>query len=120
MPPETIEEADPVLSSGSEWHSNPIRLHRGEIAKLTVTGQRAVYAGLFSATEYADHRNKAGTQTRFKFGSDQATVISEVHPSENDDYYLVVRNGVFTPKQKVHVRLIVEGADASQMSDDLA
>jgi hypothetical protein len=109
MHSEKIEETDQVLSSGAEWHSTPIRLHPGQRIKLTVVGKRPVYADLLSSTEYVSRRNKSGTVTRFKFGSDQAAVSKEVTPKSNEDYYLVVRNGMFTPRQQVHVRLVVEG-----------
>lgn len=112
MPEETIEENNPILGAGAEWHSDPIRLRRGQRAKLVVTGRRPVYAGLFKSSDYAAMRNKSGTTSKFKFGTDRATVVEEIVPDANDDYFLVVRNGVFTPRQSIRVRLSIDDSGA--------
>jgi hypothetical protein len=105
---ETIEESDPTLSPGAEWHSDPIHLRHGQRARVTVVGKRKVYAQVFPAEDYIEFRNHAKHVAGFRFGTDKPAFTQEIVPQSTNDYYVVVKNGLFTPRQRVHVRLIVE------------
>jgi len=87
-----------TLGSGKEWHSNAISLVSGNTLTVTVLGNDRFYAALLPREVYVKYRGTGvGRTFGFEFGTDTLSWTDRVRAKEDDDYYLVIRVGAFTP-----------------------
>jgi hypothetical protein len=56
----SLEEFEVELDSGEEWHSDPIKLRKGEVATLTCTSDGRFYADIVPREEYVKRKGAAG------------------------------------------------------------
>lgn len=104
-----LAEQDIQLTSGQEWHSKPLELFEGDVVTVSATGNDKFYAGLYSRPAYIRRRGAAAGMFDFPFGGDRRGFTTKETIAETDDYYVVLRVGVFTPgTTTVHLRVVVE------------
>lgn len=97
------------LDSGEEWHSEPYDLREGDLVTLSCRGDGKFYAGIFEREEYFDLRGSEAGAFGFEFGVDRRGFTDRFEVAEDDEYYIVLRVGVFTTGPvEVRVRLKVE------------
>ena len=106
--PTSVQEYDVDLDAGKEWHSSAIRLRAGDVVTLTCTSRQRFYAGFFSRVEYTKRKGSVGGAFDFLPGSDRRAFTARVQIDSEDDYYIVLRVGIFNYKQSIHVRYIRE------------
>ena len=106
--PNLVKEFDVQLNAGEEWHSKAIRLRAGDVVTLTCTSSQRFYAGLFSRKEYAKRKGAVGGAFDFLPGSDRRAFTARVQIDSEDDYYIVLRVGIFSSRQSIHLRYVRE------------
>lgn len=84
-------------------------LKKGDILTITCLGDKNFYAGLFNRGEFIGMRTSGiGGSSDFPFGSDSLEYTERVTIPDDDDYYLVLRVGVFTGyigNANIHVKI---------------
>ena len=97
------------LDSGDEWHSDPLDLREGDLVTLSCRGDGRFYAGIYDRTDYHDLRGSEGGAFGFEFGTDRRGYTERFEVPEDDEYYVVLRVGVFTTGPvTINVRLKVD------------
>lgn len=95
------------LGKGLERH---VQFHLRSNDTITVIcGARTkFYAGFFDREEYTSKVNADGPgMFRFEFGSDTKGFTTKSRVESEDDYFLVLRNGVFSPRAQISVQVSV-------------
>jgi hypothetical protein len=95
-----------ALDSGHEWYSDPFDLKTGDIVTVSATSNENFYAGFFSRETFHRRYGRRGEPFAFDYGSDSAAYTRRIVAEEDDDYYLVLRVGVFSGTAKVRVRIV--------------
>lgn len=107
--PSGVDEIEVKLDSGEEWHSEPYELREGDIVTLSCRGNDKFYAGLFPREDYYELRGSEGGAFGFEFGTDRRGYTERVKVPEDEEYYIVLRVGVFTPgTTTLNVRFKIE------------
>lgn len=98
-----------TLKPGHEWHSDPYQLYENDEVTFSCRASGKFYAGIFDREEYFEDRGAAGGAFDFEFGTDDYGYTERFTVDEDDDYYMVLRVGVFTPSAvEIQVRLKIE------------
>ncbi len=104
-----VTEFVEALGSGKEWHSEPYDLREGDIVTFSCRGSGKFYAGIFAREEYFDMRGAEGGAFAFEFGEDRRGFTERFEVPEDDEYYIVLRVGVFTNGPvEIKVRLKIQ------------
>lgn len=98
-------DADINLKSGKEWHSKPIALSPGDRLVASASGTRRFYGGLFDRKSYFGLVGRESGAFGFEFGSDRHGFTDSVRATASEDYYIVLRVGVFTSAATIHLRV---------------
>jgi len=107
--PAGITEFTEDLESGEEWHSEPYDLKEGDYVTLSCRGDGRFYAGIFDREEYFDKRGAEGGAFDFEFGEDRRGFTDRFEVPDDDEYYIVLRVGVFTRGPvRINVRLKIQ------------
>jgi hypothetical protein len=105
----TVLEEDVHLGGGQEWHSDKIEVEEDEIITVTADAVRPFYAGLFTREQYYALGGPGVPEFPFEFGTDRLGYTKRLIAAQPDDFYIVLRVGVFTGKRgakiKVHLRV---------------
>lgn len=73
---------------------------------ISATGDGRFYAGLFDRVRYHRLVGAAGGAFSFEFGADRRGFTDTVRASDEEDYYLVYRVGVFAGRTiTIHSRV---------------
>ena len=96
------------LKPDEENYIGPIKLKRGVIATISCTGDRLFYAGIFDRDDYFKKLGAAGGRFDFPFGTDRKGFTKALPIVKTDDYYIVIRDGVFSSPVTIEVRLDIE------------
>ncbi len=97
------------LDSGEEWHSDPYDLREGDKVTLSCRADDKFYAGIFNRDEYYEARGSEAGAFGFEFGTDKRGYTDRLEVTEDEEYYVVLRVGVFTSgKVQIRVRLKIE------------
>ncbi len=99
------------ISSGQERHLGPYRLLPDSFLNVRVSGDVKTYAGVFTADEYATQRGRGSGAFPFKFGSDRPSWSLSANATRDEDYWVVLRVGVFSPNGVVACRIEQVGPD---------
>jgi hypothetical protein len=110
-------ERDLKLDSGREWYSDPIDLQTGDIVTVSATADENFYAGFFHRVDFHRYYGRRGEPFAFEFGSDSAAYTKRVVVENSDEYYLVLRVGVFSGTATIHVRIAVQRPRAGVPAD---
>lgn len=112
MPPYTPAEITGFtvdLKPGEEWHSEPYDLKDGDQVTLSCGGDGRFYAGIFDREEYFAKRGAGGGAFDFEFGEDRRGFTDRFVVPDDDEYYIVLRVGVFTGRPvRINVRLKIQ------------
>lgn len=93
------------LDPDEEWEEE-IELERGDIITVTCTADESFYADFLPREEYVQQRTSGVLGSfGFPFGSDCPQFTKRVKIPEDDDYYLVVRVGVFSGTARIRVKV---------------
>ncbi len=92
-----------TLKSEDEEHQE-FEFSKGDVVTVTCTADENFYAGLFPREEYV---SKRGTMFGFVFGTDKPQYTTRREIPEDDDYYLVLRVGVFSGTARIRVKVKV-------------
>lgn len=105
-------DQDINLLSGKEWHSKPVALNPGDRLVVSASGTRRFYGGLFDRQTYYELVGRESGAFGFAFGSDRHGYTDSVRANALEDYYIVLRVGVFTSETTIHLRVeLQEGGD---------
>jgi hypothetical protein len=86
------------LAPGKERHLR-FRLRAGDALTVTCRAKTKFYAALLDRTAYAERVGGAGDDAfQFEFGTDKRGFTDRAEPTADDDYYLVLRVGVFSER----------------------
>lgn len=86
------------LAPGRERHLR-FRLRAGDALTVTCRAKTKFYAALLDRTTYTSRVGGAGDDTfQFEFGTDERGFTDRAEPLADDDYYLVLRVGVFSDR----------------------
>jgi hypothetical protein len=97
------------LESGEEWHSDPYDLKEGDLVTLSCRGNDRFYAGIYAREQYYELRGSEGGAFGFEFGTDKRGYTERFEVPEDDEYYVVLRVGVFTSgSAEINVRLKID------------
>jgi len=93
------------MKPDEEWHKN-FELKKGSAITITCVSNMNFYTGFFHRDEYIKNR-KAGIlgTFNFEFGGDRPQYTKKMVIPEDDDYYLVIRVGVFSGNAEIHVKV---------------
>ncbi len=100
-------DQDIPLASGSEWYSDPFPLLKGDLVDITATANENFYAGFFSRGEFAERYGRRGEPFFFRYGSDRAAYAKRLIVDEEDEFYFVLRVGVFSGNARIHARILL-------------
>ena len=93
------------LGAGRERHVR-FRLKAGDVVTATCRAKTKFYSAFLSRVEYTARVGAAGDDTfQFEFGTDVRGFTRRLDVPSDDDYYLVIRDGVFSPKVFVTVEV---------------
>jgi len=92
-----------ALKSDEEQHEE-FEFSKGDVVTVTCTADENFYAGLFPREEYIKKRSNPFS---FSFGTDKPQYTTKVEIPEDDDYYLVLRVGVFSGTGRIRVKVKV-------------
>jgi hypothetical protein len=93
------------LAAGKERHLR-FRLKEEDVLTVTCKAKTKFYVALLRRPDYAKRVGAAGEDTfAFEFGSDVRGFSDQVKGAIEDDYYLVLRDGVFSPRVFVTVNV---------------
>ncbi len=98
-------EDDVELAPGREWHSKPIQLRPGDRIVVSATGTHRFYAGLFDRVTYHSLVGRESGAFGFEFGADRRGFTDSVRAAAHEDYYIVLRVGVFGDRTTIHLRV---------------
>jgi hypothetical protein len=94
------------LAPGKERHIE-FHLRGGDVLTVTCKARSKFYAALLSRDAYTARIGGGGPDTfGFKFGTDAQGFTDRIEAAVLDDYYLVLRDGVFSPR--VHIETKVD------------
>jgi hypothetical protein len=96
------------LASGREWYSDPFSLSQGDVVTVSATADENFYAGFFSREEFHRRYGRRGESFDFEYGTDSAAYTTRVVVPEDDDYYFVVRVGVFSGTATINARIVAQ------------
>lgn len=96
------------LSPGGEWYSEPFSLKAGDVVTVSSTSDENFYAGFFPREAFHRRYGRRGEPFVFEYGTDSAAYTRRLRIPEDDDYYLVVRVGVFSGAGRVKARVVRE------------
>lgn len=100
---ETVE-----LTTGHERHLQ-FHLRKDDTITATCKARTKFYADFLTRPEYTKRVNGAGPgMFNFDFGTDDTGFTTKARIEDDDDYYLVLRNGVFSPRVHIAVQVSVE------------
>ena len=107
-----VRKFEVELGPGEEWHSDPYELRADDLVTLSCRRNHKFYAGLFERETYFELRGAAGGAFGFEFGTDRRGFTARVRVGEDEEYYLVLRVGVFAPgTTTIEVRLKIDRRD---------
>lgn len=93
------------LTSGEESEEE-FELKRGDIITVTCTADENFYADFLPRDKYVQRRTGGAFGAfGFPFGSDCPQFTKRVQIPEDDDYYLVIRVGVFSGTARIRVKV---------------
>lgn len=105
----TTKQFKVSLKPGQEWHSDPYELQKDDEVTVSCRGDGKFYAGIFDREEYFENRGSEMGAFGFEFGTDDYGYTEQFTVDEDDDYYVVLRVGVFTSSTvDIQVRLKIE------------
>lgn len=95
------------LPPGREWHSEPLSLLEGDVVTVSASSTQRFYAAFADREEYHRKIGAVAGAFSFEFGTDRRgyTVRQEISLPEN--YYLVLRVGVFGDTASIRARVEV-------------
>ena len=93
------------LKPGGEWHTKPIELHKGDILTISASGNEKFYAGIFDRVEYHRKVGADGGMFGFEFGTDSRGFTHRVQAKSYEDYYVVLRVGIFSGSARIQCRI---------------
>src|SRR5439155_2957336 len=93
-----------TIEPEEEQHEE-FELSKGDLVTVTCTADENFYAGLFPRAEYIEKRGMGAFG--FSFGTDKPQFTTKVEIPEDDDYYLVLRVGVFSGTGRIHAKVKV-------------
>lgn len=105
---QTLMDKDIKLGSGREWYSDPIDLQTGDIVTVSATADENFYAGFFSRVDFHRHYGRKGEPFAFEFGTDSGAYTKRVVVDQSDEYYFVLRVGVFSGSATIHARIALQ------------
>jgi hypothetical protein len=92
------------LSPGQERHIQ-FRLHAADLFTVTCKARTRFYAGLFGREGYVARVNADGPGIfRFEFGSDKTGFTARLQVEENDQFFLVLRDGLLASRAQIYVQ----------------
>lgn len=81
-------------------------MEKDDNVTITCTGDENFYACFFPREEYISKRGGGGSGIfGFPFGTDEPQFTEKVTIPSDDDYYLVLRVGVFSGSARVSVKV---------------
>jgi hypothetical protein len=93
------------LEPDEEWHQE-FRLEKGDVITITCIADEKFYAGFFSREEYIQRRGGGGLgMFDFTYGTDMPQCTAKIAIQEGDDYYLVIRVGVWSDEAEIYVKV---------------
>jgi DNA-binding IclR family transcriptional regulator len=93
------------LATGRERHIR-FKLQPGDRLTATCSATSRFYAALLPRTEYVERVGAAGPEMfRFVPGTDTKGFTDQVAVQEEEDYYLVLRNGVFNLRAHIATKV---------------
>jgi len=99
------------LGRGSERNYGPYHLLPDSFVKLHCEGDVRFYAGIFSDAEYHAARQQGPKMFPFTFGSDRTSWNLSQNAGREEDYWVVLRVGVFTRSGVIDCRIERVGPD---------
>ncbi|MCL4309060.1 MAG: hypothetical protein M1126_06880 [Candidatus Thermoplasmatota archaeon] len=96
-----------VLDAGHEWFSDPFHLLEHDLVDVTATANENFYAGFFPREEFVKRYGRGGEPFFFRYGSDRAAYTTRLVVDEEDEFYFVLRVGVFSGKARIHARILL-------------
>jgi hypothetical protein len=104
-------DGDIEVKAGAEWHSKPIHLKPGDRIVASATGTGRFYAGLYDRVTYHRKVGAASGGFAFEFGTDRRGFTDTIEASEEEDFYLVYRVGIFGATTTIHSRVELQRAE---------
>ena len=96
-----------ALETGHEWFSDPFHLFTDDLVDVTATADENFYAGFFPREEFVERYGRGGEPFFFRYGSDRAAYTTRLVVDEEDEFYFVLRVGVFSGKARIHARILL-------------
>lgn len=111
---QTLLDKEIRLGPGREWYSDPIDLQTGDIITVSATANENFYAGFFNRVDFHRYYGRRGQPFAFEFGSDSAAWTRRVVVDQSDEYYFILRVGVFSGSTTIHSRITLQRPKAGQ------
>ncbi len=104
----TLLDQEIKLGSGREWYSDPIDLQTGDLITVSATADENFYAGFFSRVDFHRYYGRKGQPFAFEFGTDSGAYTKRLVVAQSDEYYFVLRVGVFSGTATIHARITLQ------------
>ncbi len=80
----------------------------GHAVTVSATADENFYAGLFSRVDFHRYYGRKGEPFAFEFGTDSGAYTKRVVIDQSDEYYFVLRVGVFSGTAAIHARITLQ------------